>query len=208
MRRRFAGVRILSARDIAIGLRPARGATRRGVISAVVVGIGIVLATAPTTMSATHRQKVDPFAAGWTVTGKDSGYCQSSAVSTKRSDAFRCFYGSFQIYDPCFSSAAVGGVVRCVVAPWSRKAFEVQMTKPLPAAGAGLESIWGVALANGGRCSITPESTDTSHAHVIGWTCTNGDLAQGLHSGTTWWALWQPSSGVPWKHVSIRTLYR
>src|SRR6476659_5355065 len=85
MRRLSDGMLPLTVRRTAIG---------HGVITAM-VGIGITLATAPTAMSATHRQKVDPFAAGWTVTAKDSGYCQSSSASTKRSDAFRCFYGSY-----------------------------------------------------------------------------------------------------------------
>jgi hypothetical protein len=67
--------------------------------------------------------------------------------------------------------------------------------------------VWAVVLANGGRCTST-EAVDRSFGHAIGWTCTNGDLAQGLHSGKTWWALWQPSNGAQWKHIAIRTLFR
>jgi hypothetical protein len=174
---------------------------------AAIVG-ALVLATAPTAASATHRQKIDPFAPGWTVAAHASGYCESAATLTKRSDAFRCYRGSYQIMDPCFSSPSASGNVLCVAAPWSRKAVEVQLTKPLPATGQGSEPVWAVALANGDHCSITPDTTDTSYGHVIGWVCTNGELAQGLHSGKSWWALWQPSSGARWKHVSIRTLYR
>jgi hypothetical protein len=170
--------------------------------------VALLLVTAPTAISSTHRQKVDPFAAGWTVAAKASGYCDSTAESTKRSDAFRCYRGSYRIIDPCFSSPSASGAVRCVEEPWTRKAIEVQLTKPLPASAPGGEQVWAVALANGERCAIWPENTEKSFGHVIGWTCTNGELAQGLHSGKTWWALWQPSNGAPWTHVSIRTLYR
>lgn len=170
--------------------------------------LGLGLVTTPTATSATHLQKVDPFAAGWTVSGSDSGYCDAAATTTTRSDAFRCYKGSYDIFDPCFSSPAAGGDVRCVAAPWSRKSIEVHLTKALPTSNPGSEQVWAVALANGGRCVIDPQSTDTSHGHVIAWGCTNGDLARGLHSGVTWWALWQPSNGARWTHVSIRTLYR
>lgn len=170
--------------------------------------LSLLLGTAPAAVSSTHHQRVDPFASGWTVAAKDSGYCESAATSTQRSDAFRCYRGSYQIIDPCFSSPGTSGVVRCVEQPWTSRAVEVQLTKPLPASSPGSEQIWAVALANGERCVIWPEDTERSFGHVIGWTCTNGEVAQGLHSGKTWWALWQPSNGAPWKHVSIRTLYR
>ena len=67
--------------------------------------------------------------------------------------------------------------------------------------------VWAMVPANGGRGTST-EAVDTSFGHAIGWTCSNGDLAQGLHSAKTWWALWQPSNGARWKHVAIRTLFR
>jgi hypothetical protein len=172
------------------------------------IGVALLLALPSTAASATHRQKVDPFAAGWKVAAKASGYCDSAANTTTRSDAFRCYRGSYQIIDPCFSPPSASGQVLCVDAPWNHKAIELQLTKPLPAAGPGSEPIWAVALANGDRCTITPESTDTSHGRVIAWACTNGELAEGLHSGRTWWAMWQPSNGAPWKHVAIRTLYQ
>jgi hypothetical protein len=174
------------------------------IVGAIFVASLVVL---PNAFASTHRQAVDPFSSGWSAT-KDSGYCSSAATSTKRADAFRCYRGSYQILDPCFSSPAANGVVRCVAAPWTRKSVELQLTKPLPAGGQGVESFWAVTLANGGNCTISPETTDVSYAHVVGWVCTNGELAQGLHSGKSWYALWQPSSGVRWKHIAIRTLYR
>jgi hypothetical protein len=167
----------------------------------------LALLTAPAAWSATHEQRVDPFAAGWTTTGHDTGYCTAGAESTHRSDAYRCFRGSYSIEDPCFASPTDPGKVRCPYAPWNRKAFEVQLTKPLPVLPQGPALVWAVVLANGGRCTSI-DAVDTSFGHVIGWTCTNGDLAQGLHSGRTWWALWQPSNGAPFKHVAIRTLLR
>jgi hypothetical protein len=167
----------------------------------------LALVTAPAAWASTHDQRVDPFAAGWTATGNDTGYCSTGAESTKRSDAYRCFRGSYAIEDPCFAAPGNTGTVRCPYAPWSRKTFEVQLTKPLPVLAQGPAMVWAVVLANGGRCTST-EALDKSFGHAIAWTCTNGELAQGLHSEKTWWALWQPSNGAPWKHISIRTLFR
>jgi hypothetical protein len=168
----------------------------------------LVLAVAPPAVSATHTEKVDPFAAGWTIRSTDLGSCFSDSTSSKRPNAYRCYQGTNYVRDPCFSSPSSSATVRCVETPWSRKAEEVRLTKPLPAIGQGLELVWAVALANGARCFIWPDAPDVFYGHRVGWTCTKGEAAQGLHSGTTWWALWQPTSGVPWTHVAIRTLYR
>lgn len=204
LRRVRSHVRV-SATDVIDRPRPARAAgTWVVAISAL-----FLLVAAPLARAATHSQKIDPFAAGWTVSAKASGYCASASAATKRPDAFRCYRGSYAIMDPCFSSPSSSGEVLCVDSPWSKKAIEVQLTKPVPvAAPDGTASIWAVVLANGARCTIDNEDTDVAFGHTVGWACTNGELAQGLHSGSTWWALWQPSSGIRWRHVSIRMLYR
>jgi hypothetical protein len=178
----------------------------RRLVGAIVVAL--VLATAPAALSATGGQKVDPFADGWTITSTVSGSCFTGSISTQRPDAFRCFAGANSLVDPCFSSPAASGEVLCVPEPWSRKAIEIRLTKPLPQIGHGPARVWAVELANGGRCNVSTGANSVSHGRVVGWYCTNGVLAQRLHPGATWWAWWQPKSGGQWKRVTIRTAYR
>ena len=185
----------------------------RGVVRAAIV-LALLLGAVPSAWASTRGVRVEPFAAdgslaaGWKTTAKVSGSCFAAAISTQRSDAFRCFAGTSTIVDPCFSSPAANAEVLCVLAPGSRDAIEIRLTKPLPAAGHGPGRVWAVELANGGRCNVSTGANGVSHGRVVGWYCTNGALAEQLHPAATWWAWWQRKGGGQWKRVKIRTVYR
>ena len=114
----------------------------RGGFRAAIV-LALLLGAVPSAWGSTRGVRVEPFAAdgslaaGWKTTAKISGSCFAGAISTQRSDAFRCFAGTSTIVDPCFSSPAGKAEVLCVLAPGSRDAIDIRLTKPLPAAGHG-----------------------------------------------------------------------
>jgi hypothetical protein len=188
-------------------------ARQRGVFGVALV-LALTLGAVSAAWGSTGGMRVEPFAAdgslaaGWSTTVKVPGSCFAGAISTQRSDAFRCFAGTSTIVDPCFSSPAAKTVVLCVLAPASREAIEIRLTKPLPAASHGAGRVWAVALANGGRCNVSTGANGVSHGRVVGWYCTNGALAEQLHPAKTWWAWWQRKGGSKWKRVKIRTVYR
>jgi hypothetical protein len=185
----------------------------RGVFRVAMV-LALTLGAVPSAWGSTGGIRVEPFAAdgslaaGWSTTAKVSGSCFTGAIATQRSDAFRCFAGASTLVDPCFSSPAGKAEVLCVLAPWSRAAIEIRLTKPLPAAGHGPGRVWAVELANGGRCNVSTGANGVSHGRVVGWYCTNGALAEQLHPAATWWSWWQRKGGGQWKRVKIRTVYR
>ena len=90
------------------------------------------------------------------VTEDVAGRCASSARSTPRADAWRCFADQHWI-DPCFSATSRSRTVVCPLDPWSKNVRLVELTRPLPRASrrpARTNAPWGVWTANAKRCVL------------------------------------------------------
>jgi len=93
---------------------------------------------------------------GLRITEDVAGHCVSSARSTPRADAWRCFADEHFI-DPCFSAASRSRTVLCPVDPWSQSVRLVELTRPLPRATRRPERTyapWGIWTANAKQCVI------------------------------------------------------
>jgi hypothetical protein len=93
---------------------------------------------------------------GLHVTEDVLGYCVSSARSTPRADAWRCFADEHFI-DPCFSATNRSRRVLCPLDPWSANVRLVELTRPLPRPStrrARLDAPWGIWTTNAKRCVI------------------------------------------------------
>ena len=93
------------------------------------------------------------------ISATTSGYCWSNSEAAARSDAWRCTAGN-NIHDPCFGSYGIDYVVCPDVGPWTGRAIEMRLTKPLPPGAnqqvqAGLQGDpWALELANGSTCEF------------------------------------------------------
>jgi hypothetical protein len=95
-------------------------------------------------------------APGLLITEDVPGHCVSSARSTPRTDAWRCFADEHWI-DPCFSASGRGRIVLCPTDPWSRNVRLVELTRKLPAASTRpvrAYAPWGIWTANAKQCVI------------------------------------------------------
>jgi hypothetical protein len=124
------------------------------------LALAVVLsALAPAPATVVHETKwfrgSQP-AAGLLVTEDVPGHCVSSARSSPRGDAWRCFADEHWI-DPCFSASARSRIVLCPTDPWSRNVRLVELTRKLPAASrrpVRAYAPWGIWTANAKRCVI------------------------------------------------------
>jgi len=90
------------------------------------------------------------------ITEDVAGHCVSSARSTPRADAWRCFADEHFI-DPCFSATSRSRVVLCPLDPWSRNVRLVELTRPLPRAirrPLRTYAPWGIRTTNAKQCVI------------------------------------------------------
>jgi hypothetical protein len=95
-------------------------------------------------------------APGLLITEDVAGHCVSSARSTPRADAWRCFADDHFI-DPCFSASSRSRAVLCPLDPWSKNVRFVELTRRLPRASRRPERTyapWGIWTANAKRCVI------------------------------------------------------
>jgi hypothetical protein len=143
-----------------------------------------------------------------------SGYCFSGSTSSPRRDAWRCFIGHF-IYDPCFSSPLVPGLVLCPTAPWRNAGVKLHLTKPLPTAFAnhGAPSLhdqpWELRLYDGRKCRFGSGATAFVDGQRLNYFCTTGG-PRGLwgypHRKTQpWWIYSAPYTAT---HLSAHATIR
>jgi hypothetical protein len=149
---------------------------------------GVALAAAPAA-GARPRTAVTVFHA-FTASGnpaiavhRAAGSCFTAAVTSVRSDAWRCLVGN-DLYDPCFSSAAAPGVVICPNAN-PATGTEIRLTSPLPTAEAGHGSPsprsrpWTLELFDGAHCSRVSGATSVVHGVPLDYFCA-GNTRSGL----------------------------
>lgn len=125
-----------------------------------------------------------------------SGYCFTGSVAANRSDAWRCFIGNL-IYDPCFSSARVPGVVICP----NRQVIggiRIRLTRSLPRRFANrrppslANQPWNIQLADGRHCVYSSGATNVIQGVRLNYFCPAG----------TRYGLW----GVPNRRVQPWTI--
>jgi hypothetical protein len=95
-------------------------------------------------------------ARGLLITEDVAGHCVSSARSSPRADAWRCFADEHFI-DPCFSATAHSRTVLCPTDPWAKTVRLVELTRRLPRATdrpVRRYAPWGIWTANAKRCAI------------------------------------------------------
>jgi hypothetical protein len=95
-------------------------------------------------------------APGLRITEDVAGHCVSSARSTPRADAWRCFADAHFI-DPCFSPTSRSRIVLCPFDPWSKNVRLVELTRPLPRPvrrPVRTYAPWGIWTANAKQCVI------------------------------------------------------
>jgi hypothetical protein len=84
------------------------------------------------------------------------GHCVSSARSTPRDDAWRCFADEHFI-DPCFSATSRSRKVLCPLDPWSKTVRLVELTRRLPRVAkrpVRTSAPWGIWTLNAKRCVL------------------------------------------------------
>jgi hypothetical protein len=100
------------------------------------VGAALIASTVASAAPKTSARLYQP----WRSSGSPSihvrktvnGYCWTNSIATDRIDAWRCFGGGSYIYDPCFSSGSMRGVVLCPTVWWKGSGIQIKLTKSLP----------------------------------------------------------------------------
>lgn len=124
--------------------------------------------------------------AGFTVASHAKGSCFTNALTTNRSDAWRCFIGN-DIYDPCFSGVAHAGVVACADDPFSRRVILLTLQKALPNGESPTTQMlqpkgepWGLRLTNGETCNFATGATDVAQGMRMNYECKGNDFIVGF----------------------------
>ncbi len=118
-----------------------------------------IAATAPPPATVVHESvwfRGGQPAPGLVITEDVAGHCVSSARSTPRADAWRCFADEHWI-DPCFSPTSRSRSVLCPLDPWTKNVRLVELTRPLPRPSRRPERTyapWGIWTTNAKRCVI------------------------------------------------------
>jgi hypothetical protein len=104
----------------------------------------------------------------------ESGYCSTTSGVTRRNDAWRCLVGN-SIYDPCFSSTFVVGVVVCPT-PWKDTGIEIRLTQPLPQATSHVAPSlalqpWALQTAAGAHCVLSSGASSIVHGQRLNYSC-------------------------------------
>lgn len=131
---------------------------------------------------------------GYTVAVKAKGSCFNNALTTNRSDAWRCVIGN-DIYDPCFSGAARATVLACAEDPFSRRLVLLSLQKPISTEDAATTDMlqphgepWGLRLANGETCAFATGATDVAQGMRMNYECKGNDFLVGFPDRSK--ALW------------------
>ncbi len=104
-----------------------------------------------------------------------SGYCYTGSLAINRADAWRCFVRNF-IYDPCFSSPHVPGVVVCPTSEVTA-GIEIHLTRRLPrgSADTGQPSLrnqpWDIELTNGQHFQFASGASNVVHGVRLNYFC-------------------------------------
>ena len=130
------------------------------------------------------------------VTSTIRGNCWTGSSAAAREDAWRCMSGNF-IYDPCFSSTGVRGIVLCpATGPWSSAAIEIKLTRRLPSkyGNKGKPSTkglpWALLTASGWKCRLDTGATAVVDGRRANYACT----------GTKDWLWGAPTrQSEPWR---------
>jgi hypothetical protein len=124
------------------------------------------------------------------------GYCWFGSFAIHRRDAWRCAT-KHVIYDPCFSSPHVQGVILCPDRPPKRTGVRLKLTQPLPVKHANRlppslrRHPWALELYDGARCIFETGATERIDGRNA-----NYDCGRGRH------VLW----GFPSRHVQPWTI--
>jgi hypothetical protein len=119
------------------------------------------------------------------VTKRGRGYCWVGSIADGRTDAWRCFLGN-SILDPCFSKGKLSKpFVVCPIAPWSRRATVLVLTKPIPlvegnATSRSSTEPWGIVTANGKHCLAFTGATGVIGGRYVRYGCQEGGVLLGV----------------------------
>ncbi len=109
-----------------------------------------------------------------------SGYCWTSSIASRRSDAFRCMTAN-EIHDPCFEIDAKSAA--CPDEAALNAGIVISLTKPLPAAQSPPPSpqAWAMVLESGVHCSRATGTVDPGYPYYcsgVRGQCSEPDLSK------------------------------
>ena len=150
-------------------------------------------------------------APGLLVTEDVAGHCTSSARSTPRADAWRCFADDHFI-DPCFSATSHSRTVLCPLDPWSNGVRLVELTRRLPPAAkrpVRRNAPWGIWTANAKRCVIAVSGATLRLAgQRVRYECAGSGFLVGYADvrGRQWTVGYVPSYDLTNPHLHLRRI--
>lgn len=113
-----------------------------------------------------------------------SGYCWTGSITIARSDAWRCFVGNY-IYDPCFSSSDLPGVVACPTV-YLKNELLIHLTRSLPYsrgdrhAPSVRDQPWNIELTSGRHYALSSGATSVVDGRPLLYFCGPGCPQAGL----------------------------
>jgi hypothetical protein len=145
--------------------------------------------------------------AGYKITSKAHGACWTGSIASQRPDAWRCMVSN-NIYDPCFSNAALSSVA-CSNDPFSKSVVLIVLDKPIPTQerNTGKAAPWALLLSNGARCYLATGATGEVAGMRLNYECSSSGWVLGTvdASKRPWQVFYSAKSdGTHYKRVSVR----
>jgi len=90
-------------------------------------------------------------------------------------DAYRCFAGNDEIFDPCWVQNVIGPYVICAETPWTHKVIRLHVSKGFDESYRAKPSSypWAMTLANGLRCVGLQGATGDVDGYGISYGCSD-----------------------------------
>ncbi len=145
--------------------------------------------------------------AGYKVTSKVHGACWTGSIASQRPDAWRCMVSN-NIYDPCFSNAALSSVA-CPSDAFSKNIVLIILDKPIPTQerNKGKPTPWALLLGSGTRCYMATGATGEVAGMRLNYGCSSNGWVLGTvdASKQPWQVFYSAKSdGTGSKRVSVR----
>jgi hypothetical protein len=179
-------------------------------------------------------------ASGMQIVAVGPGFCGDASWMEDRPNAWKCApandawpAGTVRVSpawsvtnyagSACFAATAHARTVVCPLTPWSRRAVELRLTRPLGSWRTRHEALWvksqerwahlpwGVWTKNGERCiTQTGQMGAFDPAGTATYACADGSLLVGFprRSGATWTIGFQPSRWRRATRVAITDVWR
>ncbi|MDQ1698102.1 MAG: hypothetical protein QOJ03_3455, partial [Frankiaceae bacterium] len=130
--------------------------------------------------------------AGYHVVHKYVGtHCLSASIAT--GNAYRCFAGNNEIFDPCWVQNTRSPYVVCMRNPWTHRVVQLHVTKGFDDSfgGGAHTSPWAVTLTGGMRCVGVQGAAGDVDGYGISFGCNDGKtvLLEQPNTGSALWTI-------------------